>query len=73
MALYTPEIFTPMTFDLEIMMLQVQIKDIFGAEVLKKEDIKDLFRDFSNDPMHFVQLWDTINYQVMENALVLDD
>ena len=73
MALYSPEIFTPMTFDLEIMMLQVQIRDIFGAEVLKKTDIKDLFRDFSNDPMHFVQLWDTINYQVMENAMDFDD
>ena len=73
MALYTPEIFTPMTFDLEIMMLQVQIKDIFGAEVLKKTDVKDLFGDFNNDPMHFVQLWDTINYQVMENAMDFDD
>ena len=73
MALYSPEIFTPMTFDLEIMMLQVQIRDIFGAEIKKKTDIKDLFRDFNNDPMHFVQLWDTINYQVMENAMDFDD
>lgn len=64
---------TPFDFDLEIVMLSYRIRQYFGSRALENPEIQEMFKEFGADSMKFVQLWDTINYQVMENALILDD
>lgn len=64
---------TPFDFDMELLWLNFQIKEIFGEKALNNESIKEMLIDFGADPMHFVQVWDTINYSVEQNMVELYD
>lgn len=64
---------TPFDFDLELLMLNIKIRDIFGEKALENQSIKDMLIDFGSDPMLFVQVWDTINYNVEQNMVEIYD
>lgn len=59
---------TPFDFDLELLGLYWDLERIFGEEYVQQEDVKDMFHSFGADKMLFAQIWDTINYHVMENC-----